>query len=55
MKKHLSNKPFWELGLNPITMMPTLESIKLGKKKYYQKNKEAYKIRNLTNHLKTAI
>jgi len=55
MKKQFSKKPFWELGLNPIDMMPPLENIKPGRKKYYQKNKEAYKIRNLNNHLnKTA-
>lgn len=55
MKKNCYKKPFWELNLNPIDMMPPLESIKPGKKKYYQKNKEAYKIRNLTNHLRKAI
>ncbi len=53
MKKNCHEKQFWDLGLNPIDMLPPSNVLNVNcRKEYYQKNKETYKIRNLTNHLK---
>jgi len=52
MKNKCFELPFWELGLNPIDMLPPPEITNTkSRKEYYQKNKEAFIIRNLTNHL----
>lgn len=53
MKKNCHEKQFWDLGLNPIDMLPPSNVLNVNcRKEYYKKNKETYKIRNLTNHLK---